>query len=80
MKQYTQDNPIFIFEMNTRERRGTYMGGIIITPEERALLLEKENKQLKESLADSQAKLEYIACLNYPEILDEEEEEVEESE
>lgn len=21
MKQYTQDNPIFIFEINTRERR-----------------------------------------------------------
>lgn len=54
--------------------------GVILTPEERALLLEKENKQLKESLADSQAKLEYIACLNYPEILDEEEEEVEENE
>ena len=49
--------------------------GVILTPEARALQLEKENKRLKEALADSHAKLEYIACLNYPEILDEEEEE-----
>ena len=54
--------------------------GVILTTEERALQLEKENKQLKESLADSHAKLEYIACMNYPEILDDEEEEVEENE
>ena len=47
---------------------------VIQTPEERATELEKENKRLREALADSKAKIEYIACLNYPEILNEEEE------
>ena len=52
--------------------------GVILTPEERALLLEQENKRLKEALAKSEAKLDYIACMNYPEILDDEEESEEE--
>lgn len=30
---------------------------------------------LKEQLAAEKAKVEYIACMNYPEILDDEEEE-----
>ena len=54
--------------------------GVILTPEERATQLEKENKQLREALADSQAKLEYIACLSYPEILNDEGEEAGENE
>lgn len=51
--------------------------GVILTPEERNAILEKENKNLKEALANSEAKIEYIACMNYPELLDEEEEEEE---
>lgn len=54
--------------------------GVIQTPEERALLLEQENKRLKEELEKSEAKIDYIACMNYPEILDDDEPEEEEEE
>lgn len=51
------------------------MGGIILTEKERLEKAERENKMLRAENADLKAKIEYMACLDYPEMLDEEEEE-----
>ena len=56
-----------------RERRGTYRA-IIQRPEERLAKAERENKMLKKENADLKAKIEYVAILDYPEMLEEEEE------
>lgn len=53
--------------------------GIKLSKEERLRRAEAENRMLKEQLAAEKAKVEYIACMNYPEILDNEEEESDES-
>lgn len=49
--------------------------GIKLSKEERLRRAEAENRELKEKLAAEKAKIDYIACMNYPEILDEDEEE-----
>ena len=49
--------------------------GIKLSKEERLRRAEAENRMLREQLAAEKAKVEYIACMNYPEILDDEEEE-----
>ena len=48
---------------------------IIQTPEERLRQAERENKMLRKENADLKAKIEYIAILDYPEMVEEEEEE-----
>ena len=48
---------------------------IIQRPEERLAKAERENKRLKKENADLKAKIEYVAILDYPEMLEEEEEE-----
>ena len=55
-------------------KRGIYMA-IIQRPEERLAKAERENKMLKKENADLKAKIEYVAILDYPEMLEEEEEE-----
>ena len=52
--------------------------GIKLSKEERLRRAETENRMLREQLAAEKAKVEYIACMNYPEILDNEEEESDE--
>ena len=47
---------------------------MILTPEERLRIAEQENKMLKKENADLKAKIEYIAILDYPEMLEDEEE------
>ena len=51
--------------------------GIKLSKEERLRRAEAENRELKEKLAAEKAKIDYIACMNYPEILDEDEDEEE---
>ncbi len=48
---------------------------IIQRPEERLAKAERENKMLKKENADLKAKIDYVAILDYPEMLEEEEEE-----
>ena len=52
--------------------------GIKLSKEERLRRAEAENRMLREQLAAEKAKVEYIACMNYPEILDNEAEESDE--
>ena len=49
--------------------------GIIQTPEERLIKAERENKQLRKENSDLKAKIEYMAICDYPEMLEDEEEE-----
>lgn len=49
---------------------------MIQTPEERLARAERENKKLRKENADLKAKVEYIAILDYPEMLEDDEEEV----
>ena len=47
---------------------------IIQRREERLAKAERENKMLKKENADLKAKIDYVAILDYPEMLEEEEE------
>lgn len=48
--------------------------GPILTPEERLARAEIENKKLKKENTDLKDKIEYMAILDYPEMLEDEEE------
>ena len=50
---------------------------INVTMQERMLKAERENKLLKESLRKAQAIVDYVVALDYPEVIEEEEEETE---
>ena len=52
------------------------MASPILTTEQRLLQAEQENKKLKKENADLKAKIDYVAVCDYPEMLEEEEEEV----
>lgn len=49
---------------------------LILTPEDRLQKAERENGMLKKENADLKAKIEYMAICDYPEMLEEEEEEI----
>ena len=49
--------------------------GIVVTSKERIRILERENRNLKNENSDLKALVEYIAICDYPEILEEGEEE-----
>lgn len=49
--------------------------GVVLKEKERLRRLEMENGRLRKENADLKAKIEYVAILDYPEMLEEEEEE-----
>lgn len=48
--------------------------GIILTEKERLAIAERENKMLRKENNDLKAKINYIAILDYPEMIEDEEE------
>ena len=48
--------------------------GIFVTPEERILDLEHENRELKEELSAARSELAFMKALDHPEMLIDEEE------